>query len=303
MAGLFPYSCSAPQETATSKTPLATGTPTPVSTATSTPIQTLAPAPTSTPPPTSPATPPPAPLPTPTPSPTPETFRAYKYRVVNTFPHDPNAFTQGLVFEDGFLYEGTGLVGKSSLRKVELSTGKVLKIREIPAPYFAEGITIYRDKIIQLTLNHKKGFVYDKDSFESLREFSHSTAGWGLTHDGKRLILSDGTATLYFLNIDTFEVIGRIEVRDENGPVTKLNELEYVNGKIYANVWQTDHVVIISPETGKVTGRIDLKGLLTPEEANKADVLNGIAYDAKGNRLFVTGKYYPKVFEIEVVPE
>lgn len=227
----------------------------------------------------------------------------YSYNIVNTYPHDRDAFTQGLVFEDGVLYEGTGRFGHSSLRRVELETGDILQIRELSTQLFGEGITIYRDKIIQLTWQSNIGFVYDKNSFELLQEFNYSTEGWGITHDGNRLIMSDGTSTLHFLDPQTFGEIGQLGVFDNNGPVTSLNELEYVQGEIYANVWQTDRVARIAPETGRVIGWINLEGLLTTEDCSEpVDVLNGIAYDAKTNRLFVTGKLWPKLFEIELVP-
>ena len=226
----------------------------------------------------------------------------YTYNIVNTYPHDRDAFTEGLVFEDGFLYEGTGLNGNSSLRKVELETGAVLQIYELPAEFFGEGITIYGDKIIQLTWQSNIGFVYDKNSFELLQEFNYSTEGWGITHDGTRLIMSDGTSTLHFLDPQTFEEIGQLAVFDDHGPVTRLNELEYIQGEIYANVWQTDRIAIIAPETGRVIGWVDLRGLLTAEDGSEpVDVLNGIAYDAGANRLFVTGKLWPKLFEIELI--
>jgi len=230
------------------------------------------------------------------------TVPVYMYNVTNVYPHDRNAFTQGLVFEDGFLYEGTGLYGRSSLRKVELESGEVLQIYELPEQFFGEGITIFEDKIIQLTWKSHVGFVYDKESLESLQQFSYSTDGWGITHDGERLIMSDGTSTLYFLNPETFERIGQIEVFDHRGPVTKLNELEYVEKHIYANIWQTDRIAIISPETGRVVAWIDLTGLLTEEDRSQpVNVLDGIAYDAEADRLFVTGKLWPKLFEIELI--
>ena len=227
----------------------------------------------------------------------------YTYRVVNTFPHDRNAFTQGLVYESGVLYESTGLYGRSSLRRVELETGKILQIRELPTQYFGEGITIYGDRLIQLTWQSNVGFVYHKDSFDILREFDYPTEGWGITYDGKSLIMSDGTSTLYFLNPETFEETGRVEVSERGSPVTKLNELEYVRGEIYANVWETDHIARIAPRTGQVVGWIELEGILSTEELSQpVDVLNGIAYDGENDRLFVTGKLWPKLFEIELVP-
>jgi glutamine cyclotransferase len=227
----------------------------------------------------------------------------YKYEVVNAYPHDRRAFTQGLCFEDGFLYEGTGLHGYSTLRKAVLETGQILKSREIPFKFFGEGVTIYLDKIIQLTYRSNVGFVYDKESFKMIQTFSYSTEGWGITHDGSRLIMSDGTATLHFLHPETFEQISRIEVYDDSGPVARLNELEYVQGEIYANIWKTDRIARIMPETGRVIGWIDLKGILSTEDRTEpVSILNGIAYDPKNNRLFVTGKLWPKLFEIKVVP-
>ena len=226
----------------------------------------------------------------------------YSYNVVNTYPHDRSAFTQGLVFEEGVLYEGTGLNGRSTLRRVELETGEVLQIHELPAQFFGEGVTVYGNDIIQLTWQSHVGFVYDRDSFELLQEFNYSTQGWGITHDGERLIMSDGTATLYFLDPETFEEIGRVGVYDNDGSVNRLNELEYVQGEIYANVWQTNCIARIDPQTGQVVGWIELKGLLTPEDRSEpVDVLNGIAYDAENARLFVTGKLWPKLFEIELI--
>jgi glutamine cyclotransferase len=225
------------------------------------------------------------------------------YRVINTYPHDPAAFTQGLVYENGYLYEGTGLNGQSTLRKVQLETGEVLQTTPITDPaQFGEGIAIFGDKIYQLTWQSHVGFIYDKASFERLGEFSYPTEGWGLTHDGQRLIMSDGTATLYFLDPQTLKEVGHVDVYDRSGPVVRLNELEYINGEIYANIWQTDRIARISPQTGQVLGWIDLAGLLSPEERQPpVDVLNGIAYDAATDRLFVTGKRWPKLFEIDVV--
>jgi len=188
------------------------------------------------------------------------------------------------------------------VRRVELETGDILQIRELPAQFFGEGMTIYGNKIIQLTWQSNVGFVYDKESFELLQEFNYPTEGWGITHDGERLIMSDGTSTLHFMDPETFEEIGRIEVLDKGSPVTRLNELEYVQGEIYANVWRRDLIARIAPLTGQVTGWIDLKGLLGPEDRSEpVDVLNGIAYDAENDRLFVTGKLWPKLFEIELI--
>ena len=229
--------------------------------------------------------------------------RSYTYRVINTYPHDHGAFTQGLVYERGFLYEGTGLYGRSSLREVELETGQVTRITMLESRYFGEGITIFGNRIIQLTWVARTGFVYNKETFERVRSFTYASEGWGITHDGRRLIVSDGTPTLYFRDPDTFEEVGRVEVRDEMGPVTRLNELEYVEGEVYANVWESDLIARIDPESGKVVGWIDLAGLLPGRERLGADAaLNGIAYDGDRRRLFVTGKRWPKLFEIEVAP-
>jgi glutamine cyclotransferase len=226
----------------------------------------------------------------------------YSYRVVNVYPHDAGAFTQGLVFQDGILYEGTGLWGRSTLRKVKLETGQVLQLYALSDEYFGEGIAVYSGQIVQLTWRSHIGFVYDRDSFVFQSSFAYPTEGWGLTHDGTRLIMSDGTATLHFWDPETFEEIGQVQVHDDRGPVTRLNELEYVQGQVYANVWQTDLIAIVDPQSGQVTGWIDLWGLLPVEDGGPlVDVLNGIAYDAAGDRLFVTGKLWPKLFEIELV--
>jgi glutamine cyclotransferase len=229
---------------------------------------------------------------------------ARRYEIVNTYPHDREAFTQGLVYENGILYEGTGLKRHSQLRKVELQTGKVLQKYELPDEYFGEGITIFGDRIIQLTYQSNVGFVYDKETFELLGEFHYPTEGWGITHNGKHLIMSDGTPMLHFLDPETFEQIRSAMVFDEDEPVWGLNELEFIEGQIYANIWRSDRIVRIEPLTCKVTARIDMKGLLSPQERNeKVDVLNGIAYDANNKRIFVTGKLWPKLFEIKLVPK
>jgi glutamine cyclotransferase len=247
-------------------------------------------------------TPQPTPNPTPTATPTAETTPiSYTYEVVNVYPHDPNAFTQGLVIDGGVLYEGTGLTGESSLRRVDLETGDVLQIHELPSNLFGEGITVFGDKVIQLTWQSEIGFVYDKSSFDVLQNFSYPTQGWGITTDGTQLIMSDGSANLYFLNPETFEKTGQVEVHDGNASVTKLNELEYINGEVYANVWLTDKIAIINPNTGQVTGWIDLTGIYTPETSNSNNVLNGIAYDSENNRLFVTGKRWSQLFQIKLI--
>jgi len=222
------------------------------------------------------------------------------YRILHTYPHDPAAFTQGLIYSDGFLYEGTGLEGSSSLRKVDLTSGRVIQRLDLPAAYFGEGITLWKDKLIQLTWKSRIGFVYDRATFRQLRTFTYSREGWGITQDGKRLIMSDGSATLYFWDPETFKEIGHLDVDDKGAPVRNLNELEYIRGEIYANIWQVDRIARISPATGHVIGWIDLQGLMTPAERARVEVLNGIAYDARQNRLFITGKNWPKLFEIEV---
>jgi glutamine cyclotransferase len=227
----------------------------------------------------------------------------HTFEVIQVFPHDMNAFTQGLVIDDGILYEGTGLYGQSSLRRVDLESGEVLDRINLDAAYFGEGITTFDDRIIQLTWREHKGFVYDQESFTPLEEFSYTTEGWGLTHDGTHLILSDGTNILYFLDPETFAVVSSVGVFDEGTPVTDLNELEYIHGEVYANVWEEDFIVRINPETGEVVGRIILDGLLESTGSSLgAGVLNGIAYDAEADRLFVTGKRWPSLFEIRLVP-
>lgn len=233
---------------------------------------------------------PPAPVPT------------YGFQVVRSYPHDPRAFTQGLLVRNGFFYEGTGMPGQSSIRKVKIETGEVLQVKALAEPYFGEGIVEWKGAIVQLTWQHGIGFVYDADTFALRHSFNYRGEGWGLTHDGTRLIMSDGTAQLRFLNPDTLRESGRVTVRDARGPVLKLNELEYVKGEIFANVWGSDRIARIAPETGRVTGWIDLAGLLPASERGNADVLNGIAYDAAADRLFVTGKWWPRVFEIKIVP-
>jgi glutamine cyclotransferase len=221
--------------------------------------------------------------------------------IVNEYPHDQTAFTQGLVFEDGVLYEGTGLYGQSTLRRADVETGDVTKLYSLSDNFFGEGITVFDDRIIQLTWKSGKGFVYDKNSFELLSEFEYSTEGWGITHNGTSLIMSDGTSTLYFLDPETFQTVDQIEVHDKE-PVTRVNELEYINGSVYANIWQTDNIAIINPQTGNVTGWIDLTGLKVLVNQTTRDVLNGIAYDPNEGRLFVTGKKWSKLFEIQLVP-
>lgn len=231
----------------------------------------------------------------------PDLFR-YTYRVVNSYPHDREAFTQGLFYYQGFLYESTGLTGHSTLRKTNLETGEVLQKLEVPDIYFAEGMTIFRDKIYQLTWLHNKGFIYDLASFQKLQEFSYQGEGWGLTHNEKFLIMSDGTSQIRFLDPETLAVDHTISVTYGQRRITNINELEFIDGQIFANIWQTDQIVRIEPKNGRVTGIIDLTGLLSADDQHKpVDVLNGIAFDAENDRLFVTGKLWPKIFEIKLV--
>lgn len=226
----------------------------------------------------------------------------YGFRILNTYPHDPEAYTQGLFYHKGYLYEGTGQQGASSLRMVEPETGKILQSVNLSREYFGEGIALLDEKIYQLTWTNGTGFVYDVATFKSLNTFSYSTQGWGLTTNGKELIMSDGSNLIYFREPNGFSEMHRIEVFDNNGPVKMLNELEYINGKIYANVYLTERIVIINPETGVVEGNIDMKGLLKPtERTGKEDVLNGIAFDPERNRVFVTGKYWGKLFQVEFI--
>lgn len=222
------------------------------------------------------------------------------YQVVRVYPHDPKAFTQGLVFADGFLYEGTGLNGQSSIRKVKLENGEVVQIQRLEERYFGEGIAVVGNAIVQLTWQSGVGFVYDRTSFERTRTFTYQGEGWGLASDGTRLIMSDGTPWLRFLDPKTLKETGRLEVKDGGRPVEDLNELEFVKGELLANVWNSDRIARIDPATGAVRGWIDLRGILDPKDAVGVDVLNGIAYDAAGDRLFVTGKLWPRLFEIRI---
>jgi glutamine cyclotransferase len=223
------------------------------------------------------------------------------YRVVRAYPHDREAFTQGLQYVDGFLYEGTGLNGRSSIRKVRLETGEVVQKRDLPSTHFGEGITIWKTDLIQLTWQSNVAFVYDRNTFAPIRTHAYPGEGWGLTHDGTSLIMSDGTSELRFLDPATFAERRRVAVTAGGQPLRHLNELEVVKGEILANLWMTDMLVRIAPDTGRVLGYIDLRGLLSPFERASVDVLNGIAYDQQNDRLFVTGKLWPKVFEVRVI--
>lgn len=228
----------------------------------------------------------------------------YDYEVVNTYPHSTDAYTQGLFYHDGFLYEGTGQNGKSTLRKVELKTGKVLKSVALEKEYFGEGISLLNNKIYQLTWESRKGFVYDANTFERVSEFTYPTEGWGLTTDGKYLIMSDGSSIIRFLDPETFKEIRRIEVYTNKGSIIYLNELEYINGEIWANVFTQDSILSIDPETGCVTRIVDMRNLLPANlyTGDTEEVLNGIAYDkSRGGNLYVTGKNWPKLYEIKLV--
>jgi glutaminyl-peptide cyclotransferase len=226
------------------------------------------------------------------------------YRVVKTYPHDRGAFTQGLEYRDGFLYEGTGRPGHSSLRKVELMTGRVLQQYDVPQPFFGEGITVLNQQIFELTYTTQTGFVYNRSDLRVLRHFSYEGEGWGLTNDGKLIYMSDGSADIRVWDPATLKEVRRITVKDGGKPVTQLNELEWVKGEIYPNVWQTDRIARISPADGRVLGWIDLSGIIAKSERQDPDaVLNGIAYDPMGDRLFVTGKLWPTIFEIKLVPK
>lgn len=225
----------------------------------------------------------------------------YGYQIVNIWPHDPHAFTQGLIFLDGKLIESTGQEGRSSLRNVELQTGTILKKVDVPAPYFAEGIALLNNRIYQLTWEHQRGFIYDPQTLEKTGEFNYNGEGWGLTTDGRSLIVSDGSNRLRFLDPDSFRVTKTIAVMDGKTPVGQLNELEFVNGEIYANIWHEDRIAAIDPQSGRVKAWIDLNGLLQPGDVQDAEaVLNGIAYDQSNDRLFVTGKLWPRLFEIKI---
>jgi glutamine cyclotransferase len=226
------------------------------------------------------------------------------YKIINTYPHPPGSFTQGLAYENGFLYEGTGQYGLSCLRKIKYETGEILKEYRLPRDVFGEGITIFKNKIIQLTWLSHVGFVFDKESFRLLKTFRYEwpKEGWGLTSDGNDLIISDGSPKLYFMDPESFTERKRLEVYDNLGPVYKINELEYVEGDIYANIWQLPRIIRIDLQTGKVTGALDLSELIPKNLRGHVDyVLNGIAYDPKKQRFFVTGKMWPLVFELELL--
>ena len=232
------------------------------------------------------------------------TIPNYTYEIINNYPHDPDAFTQGLVWENGMFYEGTGLYGRSSLRHVNSETGEVQQIIPIDETYFGEGIVVWENRIIQITWQNQTAFVYDKATFEQIGTFNYIGEGWGITHDGSCLIMSNGTNIISFRDPETFTEMGQIRVFDNNGPVMRLNELEYIDGEIFANVWPTNRIVRIDPQTGQVVGNVDLTNLLDMSALTQpVDVLNGIAYDAENGRIFVTGKLWPTLFEIELIEQ
>jgi len=221
------------------------------------------------------------------------------YEILGVIPHDTRAYTQGLIVEGGQMYEGTGMRGESTLRRVDMRSGEVLQEIGIPEEHFGEGVTIVNDKIIQLTWQSNIGFVYDKKTFRKLKEFGYPTEGWGLTFDGRNLLLSDGSEQLMFLDTATYRIIKRVQVYDNSGPISKINELEYVDGFVYANIYTTDFIVKIDPATGKVVERWDMPGLLGDADRDqRTDVLNGIAYDGGSKHFYITGKYWPKMFEM-----
>ena len=228
----------------------------------------------------------------------------YDYRIVDKMPHDPDAFTQGLVYLDGIFFESTGVRGQSSLRRVDPKSGEVLKKRDLDQPYFGEGLTFFKGVLVQLTYKEGKAFVYDSETFEPLSEFSYDGEGWGLTHDNHHFIMSDGTDTLQFRDTTDFSIKRTIKVREEGRPVFQLNELEYIKDEIWANVWQRKHILRISPKDGQVLGRINLRRFPPSEDrTGDEDSLNGIAFDAASNRLFITGKYYANIYQIELVDQ
>ena len=226
----------------------------------------------------------------------------YHPKIFQVYPHDQDAFTQGLFYFNGFLYESTGLYGHSSLSKIDLESGLVVQKKELTIEYFAEGIALYDSQIVQLTWQSKKGFVYNLADFNLIKEFSYPTEGWGLTFDGEYLVLSDGSDMLYYLNPVTHQTIKQLHVTVNGQPCDRINELEYINGNIYANIWEKDQIAIINAE-GKVIGWIDLEGILLATDCTRiTGVLNGIAYNAAAERIYITGKNWCKCFAIELVP-
>lgn len=233
-----------------------------------------------------------------------EAPKPYSYDVVKVYPHDPKAYTQGLIYQNGYMYEGTGQYGESSIRKIDMKNGNILSVLSIDSQLFGEGITIYQDKIYQITWRSRKGFIYDLKTFTLESTFQYNSEGWGITTAGDHLIMSDGSNKLYHIAPSTFNIIKEVEVYDHNGEVTQLNELEYIDGLVWANVWLTDRIVVIDPETGVVKGELNMPNLLSVADKaqtdDKDDVLNGIAWNPEKQTFYVTGKRWPKMFEIKV---
>jgi glutamine cyclotransferase len=231
--------------------------------------------------------------------------RTLDFKILNSWPHDRGAYTQGLVWEDGFLYEGTGQWNESSLRKTDIRSGEAVHIMNLPDDVFGEGITILNDRIFQLTYKSQVGFVYDKESFRRIQKvYYENKEGWGLTHNGENLIMSDGSHRIYYMDPEYFSEIRQIEVYDDKGPVNRLNELEYIEGKIFANIYGEEEIVVIDPESGKVSGRINMQGILPQEDRHRRiDVFNGIAWNPDQRILYVTGKYWPRLFEVSLQDE
>ncbi len=228
----------------------------------------------------------------------------YTYKIIKQFPHNTKSYTQGLIYENGFIYEGTGQYGESTLQKYKLQNSELIQSYNLPEDVFGEGIVIYKNKIFQLTWRSQIAFEFEKPTFQLINKFNFNTEGWGITNLGDNLIMSDGSNTLYVLNPETFSEIKRIEVYDNIGPVNQLNELELIDGKIYANVYQTDNIVIVDPKSGKVIGKIDCKGLLDKSKVkNEVDVLNGIAWDQQNRKLYLTGKLWPQIYEVQIVKQ
>ncbi len=227
--------------------------------------------------------------------------RRYSYTVIHGYPHDRTAWTEGLVYKDGLFYESTGRLSHSSLRIVEPLTGKILRVQNLSPLYYGEGLSILGNRIYQLTYRNGICLVYNLSTFEQISTFTYPTEGWGLTNNGTVLIMSDGSATLSFIDPDTFQVVKRVTVRNDGVPISNLNELEYIRGKIYANIWLTDNIAIIDPETGDIEGMVNMTGLLPQSDQEGVDVLNGIAYDPSADRIFVTGKWWPDLFEVKIV--
>lgn len=227
----------------------------------------------------------------------------FSFKIVNIYPHDRTAFTQGLVYDDGYLYESTGIYGRSKINVIDLTNNRVVKSLDMDERYFGEGLTVKDDQLVQLTYRERVGFVYDKQTLKITGEFKYPVEGWGITYDGSHLIMSNGSSHLFYLDPLSYRRVRSLEVRENSSPVVNINELEYIDGLIFANIWRTNTIAQISPESGQVVGKIDFSELAKRYEDDKSvDVLNGVAYDKKDRRLFVTGKFWPELFEVELVP-